>query len=103
MQTLACFFIRFFGSIVFLRIIFSTKLFELPCFCSVWSKTRAAGFNIAPQDAILLEGLKQRGFKLAILTNGPKDVQQIKVRNKLLSLECDKILIDLAAKKNTAF
>ena len=69
----------------------------------MWSKTRAAGFNIAPQVAILLERLKQRGFKLAILTNGPKDVQQIKVRKKLLSLECDKMFLDVAAKKNTAF
>jgi len=50
---------------------------------SLWAQTRIAGFNIAPQDAILIESLKQAKFKLGILTNGPKDIQQVKVKSVL--------------------
>ena len=46
-----------------------------------WSKTREAGFFISPTTAILLEKIKKSGFKLGILTNGPKDIQEIKVSN----------------------
>ncbi len=53
---------------------------------SLWSKTRHAGFNITPPVAKLLEKLKQCNFKLGILTNGPKDVQQDKVRSVAESL-----------------
>lgn len=53
---------------------------------NTWSKTREAGFFISPPTAILLEKIKNSGFKLGILTNGPKDIQQIKVKSVVESL-----------------